>query len=145
MTAVGADGRVLIAYNTFSYPSQTYQGQVGEALTPITPTAIFGVGIQTDNTYTDGVRTAITPVGTPANYSYTIEPALPTGLRIDDRSGTIAGTPRRAVINQTYTIRLIENLYNVTWAMVEIKLTIAENKTVTAASMNRGTAAVYIP
>jgi hypothetical protein len=127
MTAVGADGQVLIVYNTFSYPNAEYQGQVGEALTPITPTAIIAVG-EIDK------------------YSYTIEPALPAGLHIDDRSGTIGGTPRTAVINQTYTIRLIDNLYNVTWAMVEIRLTIiSENKTVTAPSMSRGTAAVYIP
>jgi hypothetical protein len=145
ITAVGADGRVKIVYNTFSYPSQTYQIKVGEAVIPITPTAIFGAGIQADNTYIDGVITAITVVDTPANYSYTIEPTLPAGLSIDDRTGTIAGTPRTAVINQTYTIRLIDNIYNVTWASVAISLTITEEeKRVTAGSMSLGTAAVFI-
>ena len=87
------------------YP--TCQKVVGTVGTPLTPTAkYYDMGITTD-------------------YNFTISPALPAGLKIDELSGVISGTPTAATYKEDviYTVRMDEEDNPQTW-LVTVTLTI---------------------
>ena len=96
----GADGQVIISYNTISYYSSPYTYQKNQAVS-ITPTTVLGV---------------------PGTYKYTISPALPQGLQINETTGTISGNPRTSQTG-TYTVSLQDST-NLTWATTTVTLTI---------------------
>jgi gliding motility-associated-like protein len=80
-TCAGTPRTFTITVNpspTLSYPNSSYALAAGQAITPITPT-------------TNGT-------------SFSISPALPTGLSFNTSTGVISGTPAQAVIPVTYTI-----------------------------------------
>lgn len=87
------------------YP--TCQKVVGTVGTPLTPTTkYYDMGITTD-------------------YNFTISPALPAGLKIDELTGVISGTPTAATYkeNVVYTVRMDEEDNPETW-FVTVTLTI---------------------
>jgi hypothetical protein len=97
-TKSGGNGQVTISYNTISYPSSSYSITTSEQ---ITPTRVLGV---------------------PGTYKYTISPALPQGLQIDETTGTISGSPT-ASQTATYTISLKDST-NLTWATTTLSLSV---------------------
>lgn len=87
------------------YP--TCQKVVGTVGTPLTPTTkYYDMGITTE-------------------YNFTISPALPAGLKIDELTGVISGTPTAATYkeNVVYTVRMDEEDNPETW-FVTVTLTI---------------------
>ena len=87
------------------YP--TCQKVVGTVGTPLTPTTkYYDMGITTE-------------------YNFTISPALPAGLKIDELTGVISGTPTAATYkeNIVYTVRMDEEDNPETW-FVTVTLTI---------------------
>ena len=87
------------------YP--TCQVVVGTVGTPLTPTAkYYDMGITTE-------------------YNFTISPALPAGLKIDELTGVISGTPTAATYkeNVVYTVRMDEEDNPETW-FVTVTLTV---------------------
>ena len=88
------------------YP--TCQKVVGTVGTPLTPTTkYYDMGITTE-------------------YNFTISPALPAGLKIDELTGVISGTPTAATYkeNVVYTVRMDEEDNPETW-FVTVTLTIS--------------------
>ena len=72
------------------YPTcQKVVGQVGVALTPTTK-------------YSD--------IGIPSEFNFTISPALPAGLKIDEFTGVISGTPTKETptVDWVFTVRMEE-------------------------------------
>jgi hypothetical protein len=87
------------------YP--TCQVVVGTVGTPLTPTAkYYDMGIITE-------------------YNFTISPALPAGLKIDELTGVISGTPTKETYkeNVVYTVRMDEEDNPETW-FVTVTLTV---------------------
>jgi len=87
------------------YP--TCQKVVGTVGTPLTPTTkYYDMGITTE-------------------YNFTISPALPAGLKIDELTGVISGTPTAATYkeNVVYTVRMDEEDNPETW-FVTVTLTV---------------------
>jgi hypothetical protein len=87
------------------YP--TCQVVVGTVGTPLTPTVkYYDMGITTE-------------------YNFTISPALPAGLKIDELTGVISGTPTAATYkeNVVYTVRMDEEDNPETW-FVTVTLTV---------------------
>jgi len=87
------------------YP--TCQKVVGTVGTPLTPTTkYYDMGITTE-------------------YNFTITPALPAGLKIDELTGVISGTPTAATYkeNVVYTVRMDEEDNPQIW-LVSLTLTI---------------------
>ena len=87
------------------YP--TCQKVVGTVGTPLTPTTkYYDMGITTE-------------------YNFTITPALPAGLKIDELTGVISGTPTAATYkeNVVYTVQMDEEDNPQTW-FVTVTLTI---------------------
>ena len=87
------------------YP--TCQVVVGTVGTPLTPTTkYYDMGITTE-------------------FNFTISPALPAGLRIDELTGVISGTPTIATYkeNVVYTVRMDEEDNPETW-FVTVTLTV---------------------
>jgi hypothetical protein len=88
------------------YP--TCQKVVGTMGTPLTPTTkYYDMGITTE-------------------YNFTISPALPAGLKIDELTGVISGTPTAATYkeNVVYTVQMDEEDNPQTW-FVTVTLTIS--------------------
>ncbi len=88
------------------YPTcQTVKGTVGVALTPTA-------------TYTD--------IGVTSYYNFSITPALPAGLTINERTGVITGTPTQTTPteNWVYSVRMDQAKSTLTW-FVSITMTIA--------------------
>jgi hypothetical protein len=88
------------------YPTcQTVQGTVGVALTP---TALY------------------TDIGVTSYYNFSITPALPAGLIINERTGVISGTPTQTTPteNWVYSVRMDQAKSTLTW-FVSITMTIA--------------------
>jgi hypothetical protein len=87
------------------YP--TCQVVVGTVGTPLTPTAkYYDMGIVTE-------------------FNFTISPALPAGLKIDELTGVISGTPTKETYkeNVVYTVRMDEEDNPETW-FVTVTLTV---------------------
>ena len=88
------------------YP--TCQKVVGTVGTPLTPTTkYYDMGITTE-------------------FNFTISPALPAGLKIDELTGVISGTPTAATYkeNVVYTVRMDEEDNPEIW-LVLVTLTIS--------------------
>jgi hypothetical protein len=114
IAALGADGQVIIGYNTFTYPNQIFQGKIGKPLIPIM------------------LNTELITAGLKEDYIYKIVPALPVGLNINPENGEITGTPKTGVADQLYKISLVDKTTDITWASVNITLNVlhAEEKPV---------------
>jgi hypothetical protein len=65
-------------------------------------------------------------MGITTEYNFTISPALPAGLKIDELTGVISGTPTAATYkeNVVYTVRMDEEDNPETW-FVTVTLTIS--------------------
>jgi hypothetical protein len=62
--------------------------------------------------------TPLTPTVTGSVTSYSVSPALPTGLSLDSMSGVIAGTPTTATGQAAYTITAASAVGNTTFSLV---------------------------
>ena len=110
ITLVGGGATVLTATQA---PSASTAGNYTSATTTVSLTVLAGSMTAT----TPGLQTVSGTVGTPIAstsifttaglagiVSYTVSPALPTGLGIISNSGVISGTPTTAQASTTYTI-----------------------------------------
>lgn len=80
------------------------------------------------NVYTTGVTiTDLTPSITGTVTSYTISPALPSGLIIDGSSGVISGTPNGTSTKTTYTVNASNATGSVTTTLI---ITVIDNEVV---------------
>ena len=104
------------------YPTcQTVRGTVGVALAPTA-------------TYTD--------IGVTSYYNFSITPALPAGLTINERTGVITGTPTQTTPteNWVYSVRMDQAKSTLTW-FVSITMTIAAAPATTVAPTTTTTVA----
>ena len=110
------------------YPScQKVSGTVG---TPLTATV----------KYTD--------VGVTNEYNFTISPALPTGLTINDLTGVISGTPTQVTptVDWVYTVRMDEEDTNLTYfATVTLTIYAAAAATTTTTTVAPTTTTTVAP
>ncbi|NUY80130.1 putative Ig domain-containing protein [Flavobacterium sp. MAH-1] len=71
------------------------------------------------NTFTVGTAiSALTPTVTGTVVSYSISPALPTGLSFDTTTGVISGTPTSASATNTYTVTATNSGGSITFDVV---------------------------
>ncbi|WGK94383.1 MULTISPECIES: putative Ig domain-containing protein [Flavobacterium] len=118
-TAVTASATYTItATNTGGSTTATLSITVND----IAPSALTYIG--SPFTYTKG--TAITPIAAPTNVggtptSYSVSPALPTGLSLNTATGAITGTPTEEVIATVYVVTATNTGGN---AISNIKITV---------------------
>ncbi len=84
---------------------------VSTTLNAALATSYGGVAVDYFNNLYVANRTTNTLQKYPLNYSYSISPALPTGLTIDSSTGVISGTPTVSTAATSYTITA-GNQYN---------------------------------
>jgi hypothetical protein len=114
------------AVTAFAYPSVSASYCKNQAIAAINPT---------------------TTPGSPAVYTYTVSPALPTGLGIDANTGAITGTPTAATTSAMYTVTATRDCgstatSNITFGIQELPnagtngtLTICAGSTLTASAL----------
>lgn len=83
---------------TFGTATATVSIAVAPAITPATQSVSGSAGEAITPT------TALTPVGFPSAPTYSVSPALPSGLGLDPATGVVSGTPSASQLAQTYTI-----------------------------------------
>src|SRR5205814_7529158 len=85
----------------------TYSGGA-TAQTTVSVTVVTSVSLTYTGspfTYNYGVAiTPLTPGGTGTPSSYTVSPALPTGINLNAATGVISGTPTQVVAATNYTV-----------------------------------------
>lgn len=92
---------VSVGVTSISPSSQTVTGSTGTALTP---------------------TTAYTAGGLSGAISYSVSPALPTGLNINSSTGVISGTPSVGVDPTTYTVTAVGSISGTVTATVSISI-----------------------
>jgi uncharacterized repeat protein (TIGR01451 family) len=90
---------------TNSGGSATAQVVITVAVTP--PSDISYASITTDVNVAIAADTPVVHGGTPT--SYTVSPALPTGLSLDPKTGVITGTPTATSATASYTVTATNN------------------------------------